>query len=733
LRLATAVMSRKVRLLWVCANLVLLCGFSFHAFSKNIAGLLSRGDGDFFLITIKEQLKWMPLAAGFYSNPFEGMGDIWFNRNALLLPESILPHFLTNGMSPTDTEYIVTMCVIVSIELFVSVLVLARSCGVKWIAAMAAAWMLPLLAQPYFGQCLIYPIMYWSPSTGTMIAEVAIILAAVACLGQGSFTGRKLSRQDFGLALVILLLLGHLMVALPTTVVIWCPTLSFVAVAMIIAATGRERMVKFFTVAATGGVLLAAGYGFFLFGLFDFTAPIFFDQQLHNTALDETYISIWFGHAPYGTMGPAFLATALAGMLLAVVKGGRMLRSIALSCGLLLASIMVFGHLSIMWKIWSAPKALYFEFALWPVYAVFAGFAVIGIPSHLAGLVYKIWRRPRGAFGGRLGEGFAMLLILFGVPAWAFVLDHPVDNRSRAYPLPLTKPPLIAMLQERVGLMPNAPYRGRVIAMNLVDRHQPQGWMNMSDVINPRTAATGNDYYWNGLWAYDIPTLFEYSPTTSPALYLATIRLLGRPDDRQIRNVIFLRRPNAHAMALLGVRFVISDAPLPSPFILAMTEATSKNERLYLYKVPDPNLGTWSPTTVASVHSFAEALRQIADPRFDGRRTAIAFDSVGDTVPALAAARDVAVRMIPGGFSVQAKSNAASLVVLPFLYSKCLVLHDHIRRGKTPRLIPVNAIETGVIFTRSISADVQYFIGPFNNARCRIDDAHTFARLLRAR
>ena len=67
--------------------------------------------------------------------------------------------------------------------------------------------------------------------------------------------------------------------------------------------------------------------------------------------------------------------------------------------------------------------------------------------------------------------------------------------------------------------------------------------------------------------------------------------MLAGPNDRQQRGTILLRRPDAHALGILGVRFVISDAELPEPFHLVMTEHTRNSDVLFLYEVPDRESG----------------------------------------------------------------------------------------------------------------------------------------------
>ena len=71
-----------------------------------------------------------------------------------------------------------------------------------------------------------------------------------------------------------------------------------------------------------------------------------------------------------------------------------------------------------------------------------------------------------------------------------------------------------------------------------------------------------------------------------------------------------------------------------------------------------------------------------------------------------------------------------SLVVLPFEFSHCLEAQPLSADAETPRLVRVNAIETGVLFNERVSAPIRYFAGLFHNPACRIRDSRDFPSLL---
>ena len=162
--------------------------------------------------------------------------------------------------------------------------------------------------------------------------------------------------------------------------------------------------------------------------------------------------------------------------------------------------------------------------------------------------------------------------------------------------------------------------------MNLVGKSEPIGWYDAVAKIEPRHA-TGNDYYFIGFWFYGVPTLVEYSASMSPAFFRAVTRMLARPNDLQMRNVIVLRRPDAHVLGILGVRFIISDTELTEPFQLMMMEHTHKDEVLFLYEVPEVNLGTAAPTEIEVAKGFDEAVDRLTNLAFDAKHSVIVCDS----------------------------------------------------------------------------------------------------------
>src|SRR5262249_24140710 len=179
--------------------------------------------------------------------------------------------------------------------------------------------------------------------------------------------------------------------------------------------------------------------------------------------------------------------------------------------------------------------------------------------------------------------------------------------------------------------------------------------------------ATGNDHRFIGLWVFGIPTLQEYNQFTSPPFYLYLSRLLARPVDQQIRSITIITRADLEKLQSLGVAYIISDSELPALQIDSI-QLPGNNAPLRLYRLPEPNLGQFSPTNAIYVRNAEEALAAIE--AVDLRNTVVTDERLPT---ALVRARDVTLRFFPGLAKVTGSSDRAkSVIILPIQFSRCL-------------------------------------------------------------
>jgi hypothetical protein len=440
-----------------------------------------------------------------------------------------------------------------------------------------------------------------------------------------------------------------------------------------------------------------------------------------------------------GAAGIVLYCLALPGIVGCLLTADRRLSRLAASVLCAIILLFGFGGLMFLSDVWRGPTSVYFEIVLVPIYALFAMHFVVGVTARLAQRLAKakaerveLWPGTLGVMGGVI----ALLIVLVSKPTGV-----------RSFPFPPVKTPLVATLGEMIAISPGAPFRGRVATFQAQEVQAKMGWLGLHALDSSRVAATGNDHHMVGMWFYGIPTLMENNRAMSPAFYRAATYLLARHEDLQMRNVVVLRRIVPSALAVLGVRYVLTDLPQSAPLkLIVQTQTTpaetlrtygfrtpsSGGETLYLYELPNPNLGRWGVVETRKVPSFDAALDAVADVEFDPARTAIVIDDTtdGDLPGHFDPVENASLKLVRGGLMVEARSRGTSLLVLPFEFSRCLSAIVPVQGEVVPRLVRVNGLETGVLFSGSIRTEIRYFNGPFAKTDCRIRDAADFSRLM---
>src|SRR5262249_5521762 len=79
-------------------------------------------------------------------------------------------------------------------------------------------------------------------------------------------------------------------------------------------------------------------------------------------------------------------------------------------------------------------------------------------------------------------------------------------------------------------------------------------------------ASGGNDLSFSGLSYFGIPAPQEHNRLASPRTLAFFGRFLIGRDDKQTLDYRMISKPDEKILALLGVRYVLADAPLAPPF-----------------------------------------------------------------------------------------------------------------------------------------------------------------------
>jgi len=225
---------------------------------------------------------------------------------------------------------------------------------------------------------------------------------------------------------------------------------------------------------------------------------------------------------------------------------------------------------------------------------------------------------------------------------------------------------------------------------------------------------------WHG---QNIPTLSQYTYYLVPEYHLLVSRLLNRPGDHPNVNHVAISRIDVRLMRMLGLRYLmIKDQEEPP----GLTRADRQGE-YRLYELPDPNVGSFSPTRAHPASDAAGLLDRLAKPDFDPRVDVAVTDDV--VLPTgLVPATGTGLTFERGGFRFVARSDGRSLVALPVQYTHCLDLRTVRGSGEAARAIRVNLVELGVLFSGDVEVEGRYRPdGPWET--CLKDDIADTRRL----
>jgi hypothetical protein len=234
----------------------------------------------------------------------------------------------------------------------------------------------------------------------------------------------------------------------------------------------------------------------------------------------------------------------------------------------------------------------------------------------------------------------------------------------------------------------------------------------------PVISSFGTDFRKADLWIRSIPTLTEYSQTISPTSYRLLLALLGKDGDKQVRNMMTLRRDSYPALAMLGVTMIVTDKQLDN--LELITSLASKSHSIFLYKIPGTNLGDYSPTEVIQGKPNAYVLSQMKKISFDPKKIVFVSDSL--EIPKLQKATASNLKLLRNGYRVTASSLGHSMLLLPVEFSSCWLLSSNKSSVDVPRIVRANFGLTGLVFNQSIDVNLEYKHSLFTNQSCRLSD-----------
>jgi hypothetical protein len=690
--------SKGTRQFGFAALAVSLLILSLVAFHSKIPLVFYRFDGTYLLIAAVMQKTWSVSDWYFTSNPLQGIGGLELPQHNLIDPGLWLTAHLPTSIGPTAamTFYAVLLAV--------SICCLATRLGMAPLPSIFAAWLGPLLALPYVYPSLGFEFLWGDPTYIMLIATNTAVILLFLDFGRGPLAA------DAARFVAIAAVCAYQFMQLPNFAPLSLIVLAFFGVvALASAASMRERWIK---LAGAGvlGALAALVFAPLIFGLYGFAKPTFFWYEFFprpGTLRDLTFFiadhSRWPAWIVYGL--------SLVGALHAALRGGAAMRAIAR--GFLVFVLVNVGVVLMVNEGWKGPRIAYIDIFAYPFYCIFTAHAVAAAAESL-----KLPSRAHSRAG---------ILALCALP-WLVLIDYrppplerPLVRNLNPFIWPPAQTPVTKFLADEIALRPGATFRGRVASVAGSD-FEPQ-WVQAPFITQHNYDGmnlffSGNDHRMYGLWYYGIPTLLELNQFSSPFFHLVNARLLNAPDTKDLRSYETQSIVNDRIMALLGVRYLLSDKLLPDRtpvFHYRLVEGRD----LYIYSVADTNLAGYAVTKVRRATSGQDVIALLADPAFDPRSTAVLTTS--DELPPLVPVSGSSLTVERGGYRVEADSPQNSLLVLPIEYSHCLHANLTTSGPIPPRLLRVNLAMAGILFSGAVQGRLTLRYGPFSSG-CRMED-----------
>jgi hypothetical protein len=682
-------------------HFIVFLGLAFLVFSNNPSCLFFTLDGSYSVATQDLQaISRMPVTQ-LGADPVQGSFDAY----QPVVREYLLPALLAMPFMDGNPGNAMTYTIYAGL-MILSVYLLGHALRVDRAPALLAGLLYPLLTLPMFiGSLPVFWPMYAVAPHVTQVTSLTLLtLACVWALEEKAFFGSAL------LALAALFCTIWMVLSSSREIVLAIPVLLFFGVASLLAAPSRRQNIpRALTGVAILAALAALGILGYIYGRYKYTATAFFSDEFLSTRSSSLFASIIYHEASVGWI---IAVGGIAGAVYSAVTGPRRLRVFALAY---LAYTVFFHALAFAITHWApgyaGPSPIYFEFLLWPLNMLFTAVACF------AEIDYVL---AHNRLMPRFSTRYRSFLIhsLLGLISLSLLAGNAlagVNGRFNCVKQFSPKPtPITEHLQQAIAFHPDSPFRGLVATFTGYQQKSSVNWVDFVHHDYEIWEKTGNDHRTVGLWQYNIPTLLQFSSFTTPQYYLMLSRLLSRPEDRQMRSMIVLTRPNEKVLKLWGVRFVIADFD-PGFGTSRVTLPVSGHQALRLVELDDFNRGQYSPTKVINAKEFRSALKVMRDPLFDGSQQVV---TDADLPEGLRAASGVELRVEKDGLSIRASSPGQSILVLPAQFSHCWSLHGN----GDAILFRANIMQLGISFKQNLDVALQFHYGPILAEQCRLKD-----------
>jgi len=270
------------------------------------------------------------------------------------------------------------------------------------------------------------------------------------------------------------------------------------------------------------------------------------------------------------------------------------------------------------------------------------------------------------------------------------------------------------------GIKENGKYLGKCLVLLDTNNKDSSSFGAFYDICaNKIRTKIGSDLLID-LMQDNVPLLNEYGQFISPPFLSLLCMAFYDSKDPIARAARCPRVYNAAMARLLGVSSVVTDSPIPEE--LVMHEKMGDHD-LFLYKVNQANMGTYSPTKTQTYDSLEEIYGKIKNSGIDFGKTVFTEENI--LQPLVPANVQSVIYERGPVLKIKAQSNGCSLIVLPFDFSYCLRFSG----SGHAKVIPVNLSCTGLLIHGDINGYIDYQYSIFKNLKNRKKDYDRCFRL----
>ena len=437
------------------------------------------------------------------------------------------------------------------------------------------------------------------------------------------------------------------------------------------------------------------------------------------------------------SVGWVHIAALIGGGVMIVFDQGRR-RALAITVVAMIALIH-FYFLITLDGVLGPLHIIGYSYVYWTLYPLLFGVAVAGIAT-VVRLVLRTHLSTARWIPAVANTGISIFLLVLFIQVISIrqprVAGEGVLGFRPVAHIGVRKGPIHRYLEDHIALSPGKEFRGYVglylgaddgFVRKLV-RVPNDAMAHETYVFARGMLATefGNMFQLTDLWNSNIPTFEDYGQWLTKQMFMFDSDLLAGDEDfvDAKGHTTHIYKLDPEILALLGVRYVVSDGTVNSPLVTEILRERSTAGTLHLYEIENVNLGNFSPTKVVAADSYNDAVARLRD--LQGRDTVVVLRP--PSLPnAVVPADEVHLIVEKGGYHIKAQSPGASLLVVPVQFSHCWQL---VARPESKAIIfRANIIQTGIHFRGNLAADLRFRFG-LSNSSCRRQDADDMSKYL---